>query len=96
MTQHCDQHRRYTELEVTCNWHLRYALGGSCIAGFVQWRCASSYLVARFALLWDDGRFDEWIQLSTDDAHFYWRGHFFKGPNEIQELIGACTTARIC
>jgi 3-phenylpropionate/cinnamic acid dioxygenase small subunit len=52
------------------------------------------YLVARYSSLWDDRRFDEWIQLFTPAAVFDWRGHLAHGPVAIQRMIGEGNTDR--
>jgi 3-phenylpropionate/cinnamic acid dioxygenase small subunit len=43
--------------------------------------------LARYCQLCDDGRFDEWAGLYTDDATFTVMGQTYSGPAEIQAFI---------
>ncbi len=51
-------------------------------------------LIARYSQLWDDRRFNDWIELFTPDADFDWRGRRAHGRDAIQRLIGAGNDAR--
>ena len=51
-------------------------------------------LTAKYALLWDDRRYDEWIELFADDARFDWRSRIAVGRDAIQRMIGSGNTAR--
>jgi 3-phenylpropionate/cinnamic acid dioxygenase small subunit len=55
---------------------------------------AALTLVARYAQLWDDRRYDDWVTLFSPDAEFDWRGKVVRGRDAIQKLIGAGNAAR--
>jgi 3-phenylpropionate/cinnamic acid dioxygenase small subunit len=46
-------------------------------------------VLARYCQLCDDGRFDEWARLFTDDATFSVMGETRHGPADIQAFIEA-------
>jgi 3-phenylpropionate/cinnamic acid dioxygenase small subunit len=54
----------------------------------------ASTLTARYALLWDDRRYDEWILLFVEGARFDWRGKIYDGREAIQRGIGSGNRAR--
>lgn len=54
----------------------------------------AQWLTARYAQLWDDRRYDDWIGLFVEDATFDWRGRMLRGREEIQRVIGRGNTAR--
>jgi 3-phenylpropionate/cinnamic acid dioxygenase small subunit len=43
--------------------------------------------LARYCQLCDDGRFDEWAELYTDDARFLVMGRVYEGPAAIKGFI---------
>ncbi len=43
--------------------------------------------LARYCQLCDDGRFDEWASLFTDDARFLVMGEVYEGPAAIKAFI---------
>lgn len=51
-------------------------------------------ITARYALLWDEERFDEWIALFVPEAQFDWREHILTGRDAIQKVIGRENPAR--
>lgn len=51
-------------------------------------------LTATYTMLWDDRRYDEWIDLFSDDANFDWRNRIANGRDAIQRMIGSGNTAR--
>lgn len=52
------------------------------------------WLTARYAQLWDDRRYDDWIELFVEDATFDWRGRILRGREKIQHVIGRGNAAR--
>jgi len=45
--------------------------------------------VARYCQLCDDGRFEEWAELFSDDAEFAVMGQVHRGPAAIRDFISA-------
>jgi 3-phenylpropionate/cinnamic acid dioxygenase small subunit len=45
--------------------------------------------IARYCQLCDDGRFEEWGELYTEDAAFHVMGNVYKGREEVKGFIRA-------
>ena len=51
--------------------------------------------IARYSMLCDDGRFDEWVDLFTPDATFHVMGATQEGRDAIKAFVSAGQTAEL-